>query len=129
MVICAMIGRRNHREIPNSVDGKMGIPKSLSCWSRSVKNSRHSGDGCSGGYIYISAYVDGKMRYLRAYSEDAKKNIRKFIPYYEDFDAQTYFGVFGREFFRVIKKLESSLNAPIFKSPISFYQSPHKWYR
>ena len=53
----------------------------------------------------ISACADGKMRYLRAYSEDAKKNIRKFIPYYEDFvDAQTYFGVFNRELFRVIKK-------------------------
>ena len=54
--------------------------------------------------VDISAYADGKMRYLRAYSEDAKKNMRKFIPYYEDFDAKTYFGVFNREFFRVIKK-------------------------
>lgn len=54
--------------------------------------------------VDISAYADGKMRYLRAFSEDAKKNIRKFIPYYEDFDAKTYFGVFNREFYRVMKK-------------------------
>ena len=54
--------------------------------------------------VDIPAYADGKMRYLRAYSEDAKKNMRKFIPYYEDFDAQTYLGVFDREFYRVIKK-------------------------
>ena len=54
--------------------------------------------------VDIQPYADGKMRYLRAYSEDAKKNMRKFIPYFENFDAKTYFGVFDREFFRVIKK-------------------------
>jgi len=54
--------------------------------------------------VDIVPFADGKMRYLRAYSEDAKKNMRKFIPYYEEFDAQSYFGVFNREFFRVITK-------------------------
>lgn len=36
MVISAIIGRRNYHEVPNSADGKMGIPKSLNCWSRSA---------------------------------------------------------------------------------------------
>ena len=54
--------------------------------------------------VNIQDYADGKMGYLMAYSEDAKKNIRKFIPYYEDFDAKTYFSIFNKEFFRVIEK-------------------------
>jgi LmbE family N-acetylglucosaminyl deacetylase len=45
-----------------------------------------------------------KMSYLMAYDEDVRKNLRKFIPYYEEFDAETYFGVFNKEFFRVIGK-------------------------
>jgi LmbE family N-acetylglucosaminyl deacetylase len=54
--------------------------------------------------ITIQKYGETKMRYLREYSEDVKKNIRKFVPYYEDFDGATYFSVFNREFFRVIAK-------------------------
>ncbi len=54
--------------------------------------------------INISKYGTNKMKYLRAYSEDVKKNLRKFIPYYEEFDAEQYFSVFDREFFRVIEK-------------------------
>jgi hypothetical protein len=42
------------------------------------------------------------MNYLLAYDEDVRKNIRKFIPYYEAFDAPSYFKIFDREFFRVI---------------------------
>ncbi len=29
-----------------------------------------------------------------AYKEDVRKNLRKFIPYFEDFDAATYFSIF-----------------------------------
>ncbi len=54
--------------------------------------------------INITEVADIKMNYLRAYDEDVKKNLRKFIPYYEEFDAKTYFGIFDREFFRVIEK-------------------------
>jgi LmbE family N-acetylglucosaminyl deacetylase len=54
--------------------------------------------------IAISEVVETKMKYLRAYDEDVRKNLRKFIPYYEEFDAQTYFSVFDKEFFRVIEK-------------------------
>lgn len=42
-----------------------------------------------------------KMKYLRSYSEDARKNFRKFIPYFEEIDANDYFQVFDREFFKI----------------------------
>jgi uncharacterized protein (DUF608 family) len=52
--------------------------------------------------INISKYAQTKMKYLVAYDDDVRKNIRKFIPYYEEFEAKTYFEIFDREFFRVI---------------------------
>ncbi len=54
--------------------------------------------------VDIKDAVKAKMDYLRAYDEDVRKNLRKFIPYYEKFDAETYFGIFDREFFRIIEK-------------------------
>ncbi len=54
--------------------------------------------------INILEAAETKMQYLKAYDEDVRKNLRKFIPYYEEFDAQIYFGIFDREFFRVIER-------------------------
>lgn len=55
--------------------------------------------------IDISDVAEIKMKYLMTYNEDARKNLRKFIPYYEEFDAKTYFGkIFNKEYFRVIEK-------------------------
>lgn len=54
--------------------------------------------------INILEVAETKKNYLMAYDEDVRKNLRKFIPYYEQFDAKVYFGVFDREFFRVIEK-------------------------
>ncbi|MEZ5083060.1 MAG: hypothetical protein R2750_06390, partial [Bacteroidales bacterium] len=54
--------------------------------------------------IDISDAAETKMKYLMAYDEDVRKNLRKFIPYYEEFDAKTYFGLFNKEYFRVIEK-------------------------
>ena len=54
--------------------------------------------------IEISEVAETKMNYLMTYDEDVRKNLRKFIPYYEEFDAKTYFGIFNKEFFRVIEK-------------------------
>lgn len=51
--------------------------------------------------INIKNQASVKMNYLRSYSEDARKNFRKFIPYYEEFDADVYFGIFDREFFKI----------------------------
>lgn len=53
--------------------------------------------------ISIIEVADKKMEYLRAYGEDVKKNLRKFLPYFEEFSAEEYFGLFDREFFRVIQ--------------------------
>jgi LmbE family N-acetylglucosaminyl deacetylase len=54
--------------------------------------------------INISEQAETKMSYLRTYPESVKKNFRKGIPYYEEFDANLYFSIFDREFFRIIKK-------------------------
>lgn len=54
--------------------------------------------------INILEDAETKMKYLRSYPESVKKNLRKFIPYYEDFSAQEYFSVFPHEYFRVIEK-------------------------
>jgi LmbE family N-acetylglucosaminyl deacetylase len=54
--------------------------------------------------INIAEVAETKMNYLRAYEEGVRKNFRKFIPYYEEFDAKTYFKVFDKEFFRIIEK-------------------------
>lgn len=54
--------------------------------------------------INIAEVAEAKMAYLRAYDESVRKNLRKFIPYYEEFDAQTYFNIFDTEYFRVIEK-------------------------
>jgi LmbE family N-acetylglucosaminyl deacetylase len=54
--------------------------------------------------IEISEVAETKMSYLMTYDEDVRKNLRKFIPYYGEFDAKTYFGIFSKEYFRVIEK-------------------------
>jgi LmbE family N-acetylglucosaminyl deacetylase len=54
--------------------------------------------------INIEEQAATKMAYLRAYPESVRKNLRKFLIYYEDFDAETYFSVWDREFFRTIEK-------------------------
>ena len=43
-----------------------------------------------------------KMAYLRAYNESEKKNIRKFIPYFEVYPHWLYFRIFDKEYFKVI---------------------------
>jgi LmbE family N-acetylglucosaminyl deacetylase len=53
--------------------------------------------------VNITAQAETKMAYLLAYPESVRKNLRKFIPYFQEFDAKTYFSVFDREFFRVIE--------------------------
>lgn len=53
--------------------------------------------------VNISSMAEKKMNYLLAYDEDVRKNYRKFIPYYEEFDAEIYFkNTFNKEYFRVI---------------------------
>jgi LmbE family N-acetylglucosaminyl deacetylase len=72
----------------------------------SIANALYGIDGMPEPTVQVSIIEQAgtKMRYLRDYPEEVKKNLRKFIPYYEDFDADIYFNIFDREFFRVIRK-------------------------
>ena len=54
--------------------------------------------------VNIRPYASQKMSYLRNYPEDVRKNLRKFVPYFEEFDAETYFSVFDKEYFRVVTR-------------------------
>jgi LmbE family N-acetylglucosaminyl deacetylase len=54
--------------------------------------------------INIEQYSKQKMNFLRTFEERERKTIAFFVPYFADFEHDVYFGVFNREFFRVIKK-------------------------
>lgn len=71
-----------------------------------IANELYGIDGMPEPTVQVNIFeaAETKMKYLRAYDEDVRKNLRKFIPYYEEFDAKTYFSIFDREFFRVIEK-------------------------
>ncbi len=70
-----------------------------------IANQLYNIDGMPEPTVQVNIFevADTKMKYLRAYDEDIRKKLRKFIPYYENFDAKTYLGIFDREFFRVIE--------------------------
>jgi hypothetical protein len=53
--------------------------------------------------INIQSITEAKMNHLRSCAEAERKNLRKFIPYFEDYSAEMYFGVFDRNFFRVVE--------------------------
>jgi LmbE family N-acetylglucosaminyl deacetylase len=55
--------------------------------------------------INIKDQASTKMNYLLAYHNDARKNMGKFIPYFEEFDAETYFSVFNYEYYRIIEHM------------------------
>ncbi|GAB3202792.1 PIG-L family deacetylase [Pontibacter aydingkolensis] len=54
--------------------------------------------------INIEDQSESKMKFLRAFNERERQVISFFVPYFEKFDHEEYFGVFNREFFRVIEK-------------------------
>ncbi|HEY0743852.1 MAG TPA: PIG-L family deacetylase [Chryseosolibacter sp.] len=53
--------------------------------------------------INIQSAAKEKMAYLRSYEERERKTLGFFIPEFEKYDAEEYFQIFDREFFRVIK--------------------------
>ena len=53
--------------------------------------------------IYITPYAQQKQSAMQAYSTE-QHNIQKFWPKYDKMPAASYFGLFDREFFRVITK-------------------------
>ncbi|MBB6609881.1 PIG-L family deacetylase [Pontibacter sp. Tf4] len=54
--------------------------------------------------VNIQEQANTKMEFIRSFREEELNAIGKFIPMFQDFDAETYFKVFDREFFRVITK-------------------------
>lgn len=70
-----------------------------------IANEMYDIDGMPEPTVQISIVeqAETKMKYLRAYPESVRKNLRKFVPYYEEFDAVTYFSIFDKEYFRVIE--------------------------
>ncbi|MCB0401753.1 MAG: PIG-L family deacetylase [Flavobacteriales bacterium] len=53
--------------------------------------------------VNIHDQAETKMAYIKSFNEEEQRTIGKFMPYYDAFDAQEYFRVFDREFFRVIE--------------------------
>jgi LmbE family N-acetylglucosaminyl deacetylase len=52
--------------------------------------------------INIEDQAKEKMAYLNSYNERERKTIGHFVPAFMEYDAETYFGIFNREFYRVI---------------------------
>lgn len=85
--------------------------------SRRMKSWGYSGDGWETAkkvykvdgmplpttQIYISSEAENKMKYLRSYNERERKTMGFFLPAFEEYEADEYFQIFDREFFRVIK--------------------------
>jgi LmbE family N-acetylglucosaminyl deacetylase len=53
--------------------------------------------------INIASEAVNKMAFLRSYNERERKTLGFFIPAFEDYEAEEYFMIFDREFFRVVK--------------------------
>lgn len=53
--------------------------------------------------VNIQSAAKEKMAYLRSYEERERKILGFFIPEFEKYEAEEYFQIFDREFFRVIK--------------------------
>ncbi|MEQ8908683.1 MAG: PIG-L family deacetylase [Vicingaceae bacterium] len=53
--------------------------------------------------IDIRKVAELKMNYLRSYNEKERSKIGFFLPAFEDYTPEEYFGVFNREFFHIVK--------------------------
>lgn len=62
-------------------------------------------DGMPEPDVQINIYSEAelKMNFLRSYRERQRKTLGSYLPAFEDYEAEEYFEVFDREFFRVIK--------------------------
>jgi LmbE family N-acetylglucosaminyl deacetylase len=52
--------------------------------------------------LSITSEANEKMDYLKSYNKRERKVMGFFIPEFERYDAETYFAIFDREFFRVL---------------------------
>lgn len=85
--------------------------------SRRMKSWGYSGDGFKTAkkvykvngmplptvQVKIASEAENKMKFLRSYNERERKTLGFFIPAFEEYEAEEYFQIFDREFFRIIK--------------------------
>lgn len=72
-------------------------------WEKSKKTYGVNGMPEPTVQFNIESEAKAKMNYLRSYHKGEKKSINFFLPAFEKYDAEEYFEVFDREFFRIIK--------------------------
>ena len=72
-------------------------------WEKSKKTYGVNGMPEPTVQFNIQSEAKAKMEYLRSYNKREKKSINFFLPAFEESDAEEYFEVFDREFFRIIK--------------------------
>jgi LmbE family N-acetylglucosaminyl deacetylase len=71
-------------------------------WERSKEVYGVSGMPEPTVQVNIFSEAKEKMSYLKSYNEREQKTIGFFVPLFYDYKAEDYFGVFDREFYRVI---------------------------
>lgn len=91
----AIIGERLRRKLVKNETEEFG-------WDRAKRIYKVTGMPEPSVQVTISAEAHSKMNYLRTYGKRERKNIDYYLPEYEAYDAEVYFAIFDREFFRVI---------------------------
>lgn len=72
-------------------------------WDNAKKTYSVTGMPEPGVQVNITSEAGLKMDYLRSYNAREREILDFFIPYFEEYDAEEYFTIFNREFFRIIK--------------------------
>ena len=72
-------------------------------WERAKRIYRVEGMPIPDVQVNIVSEAEAKMAYLGSYNERERKTIGFYIPAFEDYSAKEYFGIFDREFFRVLR--------------------------
>jgi LmbE family N-acetylglucosaminyl deacetylase len=72
-------------------------------WEHAKRTYKVSGAPEPNVQINILSEAENKMNYLMSYEERERKTMGFYIPAFFEYDAEEYFKIFDREFFRVIK--------------------------
>ena len=72
-------------------------------WEHAKRTYKVSGAPEPDVQINILSEAENKMNYLMSYEERERKTMGFYIPAFFEYEAEEYFKIFDREFFRVIK--------------------------
>ena len=72
-------------------------------WEHAKKTYNVSGTPEPNVQINILSEAENKMNYLMSYEERERKTMGFYIPAFFEYEAEEYFKIFDREFFRIIK--------------------------